>query len=504
MNEQSTILIVDDQKVMRDTIALLLGRENYDLRFAENGQAALTKAAQLPPDIILLDIMMPGLDGFEVCRRLRAHPVLATVPIVMVTALNDRASWVTGIEAGADDFVFKPFDTVELRTRVRNITQLNRYRRLVVEQMKFDWVIDQTDDGFVMLDEAGNITYANPRARFFLEMPTRGTSFETASFVELAQQHFQLEPKEAWQNWPNRPPHEMSRYLVRPETHTAKAFWLNLEVLNLPPGAGVAQVVRLRDVTKQMDLQQDMWRFQHMVFHKLRTPLAVSLSSVELLARHTDQITPDKVQQLSQRALGGMERLRDEINDVLQYMRAPALARPGEGFEMADLKSLIQKTCQELNIRRLQTAGLENLDHIRLPLTRRTVELIVWEILENAHKFHPQHNPLIQLFASQLKSGEVGIWLGDNGLTLSPEQLAQVWVPYYQGEKSFTGEVAGMGLGLSVVASLIWQVGGRCRMYNRQGEPGVVVEIVLPPADRGVATNSSVATPSVEEVPLES
>jgi K+-sensing histidine kinase KdpD len=108
------------------------------------------------------------------------------------------------------------------------------------------------------------------------------------------------------------------------------------------------------------------------------------------------------------------------------------------------------------------------------------VDAILWEVLENAKKFHPRHEPAIQVFGFHMKSQEVGIWIGDDGRTLSPEQLAQVWTPYYQAEKSFTGEVSGMGLGLPMVASLIWGVGGRCRMYNRPGEPGVIVELIVP------------------------
>ena len=75
----------------------------------------------------------------------------------------------------------------------------------------------------------------------------------------------------------------------------------------------------------------------------------------------------------------------------------------------------------------------------------------------------------------------------DDGLALSPEQLAQVWTPYYQGEKYFAGEVTGMELGLPMVASLVWGVGGTCRIHNREEGPGVVVELVLPLAENGGA-----------------
>ena len=128
------ILIVDDEPIGRQAIASLLVGQDYALAFAETGAEALEQAARLLPDLILLDVMLPGIDGFQVCRNLRADPTLAQVPVVMVTALDDQESRVQGIESGADDFVSKPFNRAELRARVRTITRLNRYRSLLNER----------------------------------------------------------------------------------------------------------------------------------------------------------------------------------------------------------------------------------------------------------------------------------------------------------------------------------------------------------------------------------
>lgn len=480
MANQSSILIVDDQKVMRDTIALLLGKDNYKLSFAENGPKAIEKAVEIQPDIILLDVMMPGMDGFEVCRHIRKHPIISAVPIIMVTALNDRKSWVEGIESGADDFVFKPLDTVELRTRVKNITQLNRYRRLLVERLKFDWVIEQADEGYLMLNEQEQIVYANPKARQYLSFSVDSISLGRDSFLELAQKQYHLEPQEAWDTWPSETVGEVARYLVRPETHSAKAFWLEIEQLDLPPGVDIARLIRLRDVSEQMDLQRDVWRFHYMVFHKLRTPLAVVLNSLELLARHTPSLDQDKILELSERALTGGKRLQGGVNDVLEFVQATSLAKPGMGFDLAQLSKLSERLGEELGIASLLIAGLDKLHGTRIVLSAQAIETILREVLENAKKFHPDGKPTVQIFASLLKSNRVGLWIGDDGMTLPPEQLAQAWTPYYQGEKSFTGEVSGMGLGLPLVAMLIWGIGGNCRMYNRPEESGVVVELMLP------------------------
>lgn len=130
----STVLIVDDNATARETLAAMLEGEQYDLQMAKDGAQALLMLEQLRPDVILLDIMMPGMDGFEVCRRIRATPSLAEVPIIVLTALDDRDSLLKAIEAGADDFLSKPPDRREILARVRTITRLNRYRTLMEQR----------------------------------------------------------------------------------------------------------------------------------------------------------------------------------------------------------------------------------------------------------------------------------------------------------------------------------------------------------------------------------
>lgn len=130
----SIVLIVDDDVTARETLIAILEGEGYELQEAKDGLQALRMLKQVQPDLILLDVMMPGMDGFEVCRRIRATPPLAEVPILLLTALDDRDSLLRGIESGADDFLSKPPDRRELIARVRTITRLNRYRTLVEQR----------------------------------------------------------------------------------------------------------------------------------------------------------------------------------------------------------------------------------------------------------------------------------------------------------------------------------------------------------------------------------
>jgi signal transduction histidine kinase len=130
----STLLIVDDDPTARETLVSMLEGKDYQLELVTNGAQALQTLDKLQPDLILLDVMMPGMDGFEVCRRIRSNPKLAEIPIILLTALDDRASLLMGIESGADDFISKPVDRHELNARVRTITRLNRYHILMEQR----------------------------------------------------------------------------------------------------------------------------------------------------------------------------------------------------------------------------------------------------------------------------------------------------------------------------------------------------------------------------------
>ncbi|HEU5097572.1 MAG TPA: response regulator, partial [Roseiflexaceae bacterium] len=199
MNQMIHVLVVDDEPLGRETLAALLSPLGYQLHFAANGAEALRLAMAIPPDLVLLDVMMPGMDGFEVCQHLRADASLADVPVIMLTALDDRESRLRGIEVGADDFVSKPYDRVELRARVKTITRLNRYRRLVSERAKFEWVVEHSDDGYLVVEQSGAISYANPRARFYLGARLEGDLADT--FLDLALSQYRLEPSSGWPEW---------------------------------------------------------------------------------------------------------------------------------------------------------------------------------------------------------------------------------------------------------------------------------------------------------------
>jgi adenylate cyclase len=133
VTEPGVVLVVDDQAPNRRLLEAVLEPRGYRVVSAESGEEALRLLAEDPPDVVLLDIVMPGIDGYEVCRRIRENEATAVLPVVMITASGQQEK-LRATEAGADDFVTKPFDRAELLARVKSLVRISRYHRTIQRQ----------------------------------------------------------------------------------------------------------------------------------------------------------------------------------------------------------------------------------------------------------------------------------------------------------------------------------------------------------------------------------
>jgi putative two-component system response regulator len=173
---QSLVLVVDDDQALRKGMTFLLGKEGYSTIEAENGVSALEKIESEQPDLVLLDLMMPELDGMEVCKQLKRNEDTRLIPVIMITAVNNQSEKIKAIESGADDFLNKPVNLAELRARTRSLLRMKHLNDL--------------------LDRADNVIAAMANAIEAKDQYTEGHNERVSSLAVMLAEAAGLGPKQ--------------------------------------------------------------------------------------------------------------------------------------------------------------------------------------------------------------------------------------------------------------------------------------------------------------------
>ncbi len=476
----ATILVVDDDPLTLEMMQDLLSDAGHQVRVARDGFEALDQVAESPPDLVLLDVMMPGMDGITVCRRLRQDPRTRELPVVLITALTDRRDRLAGLEAGADEFLSKPVDPAELVTRVNTIVRLNRYRRLQRERAKFEWLVQSLDVGIVLLDDAGRITYANPCARQWLALEDEAD--ESASFVTIAARHFQWRPEQSWDDLVASD--FCPCFLVRPFSSAAPELWLRVEGQRLPapdPDDPSVWAVRMTDVTAEQIRWRQANTFFDILSHKLRTPVTLALGSLEFVLDAPEEEREARIRETSYILMHGVRDLHHQLEEALAFVEAIEEPETDPPLSSAELDTLAKRLLAEAGIEPERYRVEIPLDLPPLRLGRLRMEVVLRQLIDNAVKFHPERSPRVEIVAQPRDAEVVRLSVTDDGSGIPPEEQDRVWQPFYQVDSQGTGQVPGLGLGLPLVASYVWSVGGDVGIESKLGE-GTCVWLDIPVA----------------------
>jgi two-component system cell cycle sensor histidine kinase/response regulator CckA len=326
MQTPSTVLIVDDEPLGRRLLEDMLVDQGYRLVSADTGLDAVDKAKEFTPDIVLLDVMLPDIDGFEVCRRLRADGELREVPIIFLTALDDRPSRLAGIEAGGDDFLTKPYDVTELRLRVRTITQLNRHRQLLAERANSQRIIDASPNGLVILDREGTIHLTNPAMQDLCQLQS-GEEWTGRNVTSLVAPNDTVRFS-AWLRDFSRGESRSSSLELELLHTKGKSFPAELTASAFSWNGQMAIQVHVRDLTEKKRLEGQLLHTQRLqslgtlasgVAHDLNNVLSPIFSGISLFR---DELKDESNLRLLAVMESSANRGRDIVKQILTFSRS--------------------------------------------------------------------------------------------------------------------------------------------------------------------------------------
>ncbi len=480
------ILVVDDEPKNAKLLAAHLTVQNYDVVTAANGEEALRIAGAGGVDVVLSDVMMPAMDGFEVTRRLRADPRTRLMPIVLITALTDVDDRIRGIEAGCDDFISKPFDKQEVLARVKTLVQINYYRSLVDEKQKLDDIIDHADNGILLLEPDGAITRMNRQAANLLAIDQ---DHLPADLMAHLSETFAV--KCAGDAPPDLRARALDFELERLETASTRQRIIAVRTTPVrnPAGQLSSIVLICTDITEQRLEEMRKQDFLSLISHKLRTPIAVITAHASILVDQILGPISDQQREALDTIIEKSHGLAELIGKLLSFSTIYSQALDPSTEPIA-LSTHLPALRDRWLARQSMPSNRKMQIDLSCPEAQTTVvvnptylDLIFTNLWENAAKFN-ERDPVCIGVAVTPDAQRVRITVSDNGLGIPPEEHERILEPFYQVEKYFTGNVEGAGLGLALVKRLVTGYGGTIGVRSVLNE-GTTFTFTLPaaPAD---------------------
>jgi PAS domain S-box-containing protein len=499
------ILVVDDNADMREYLRQLLC--DWTIEIATDGVHALEAARERRPDLVITDVMMPRLDGFGLLRELRRDPRTDAVPVLMLSARAGEEARVSGLSAGADDYVIKPFSARELTARVRSLLAVSRARREAeLQKRHLHSLFMQAPTPIVMMRGPEHVVeLANP-----LTCEVWGRSEQellgrplVEALPELVDQPFKQRLDEVLRSGVAQVGKEMPARLDRYGTGALETVFFNFVYAPLRgvDGAIDGILVMAFDVTDEVTARNEMSRlrasaeganrakdeFLAMLGHELRNPLAPILTALQLMTLRGDAGAL-KERTVIDRQVRHLMRLVDDLLDVSRIARGKVDLRrqPVEiGHIVANAvetsSPLLEERHHRLDVD-VPASGLLVLGDV----TRLTQ--VVVNVLSNAAKYTERHG---QIRVAAAKAGDfVEVRVRDTGAGISAEMLPRVFELFSQERQTLDRAHGGLGLGLTIVRSLIELHGGSVEAHSDGVGQGseFVLRLPLAPAESGART----------------
>ncbi len=490
------ILLVDDNADMRSYAAGLL-RPRWDVQEIADGSAALEAARAQPPDLVTTDIMMPGLDGFELLRALRADPLTGDVPVIMLSARANAEARIDGVDAGADDYLVKPFTARELVARV-NLQMTMRQARAAINKQRaelYETFMQAPVPICVLRGRDLTFEMANPLyCKFVGRAPAAVVGRPLAEvFPELVGQGFDEMLLEVMRSAAAKTVDEVLISLdLKGDGSLEETYWSFVYAPLRDVAGRVDRVLAVSNNTteyvrtrKDLEFQRQRAEssgrakdeFLAMLGHELRNPLAPILTALQLMALRGDD-THERA--IIERQTKHLVRLVDDLFDVSRITRGQVTLNR-ERCEMSDIVSagiemaspLLEKRGHTLTVDVPQRSFLVEGDRSRLAQ-------VVSNLLTNAAKYTERGGTIH--VALRKTDGWLELSVRDSGIGITPSMLPLVFDLFSQERQTIDRAQGGLGLGLAIVRSLVRLHGGDVAAHSQGREAGSEFVVRLPVA----------------------
>ena len=431
------VLLADDNADMREYLSRLLA-DHWEVEAVGDGRVALEAVHRRRPDLVLSDVMMPGLDGFGLVRALRTDPATRSLPVILLTARAGEGDCVGGLEAGADDYVVKPFTARELLARVRVHLELARLRR--ESEVELLAVLGSIADGFVAIDREWRLTYANRNAELLAGVGGG-----------------ELVGKVLWDALPRlASPADRLRYEEAMSEAGPMEFEIedavgerSFRVRACPSDEGVG--LYFFDVTERKRGDASLRQFIAYAAHELKTPLGLLVATASLLSETGEAITSSRLERAIDIIARQGERAQVLINDLLDLSTSEHdTAVDLESVSLAAVTRAAIEATPSLPDRFLV---VDIADDLRVRAEPKRLERVLINLLTNAYRYGGDTITL----KAEVADTTVEVVISDNGPGVPEELVPRLFEPFTRARG---GDSAGSGLGLAIVRALIAGLGG--------------------------------------------
>ncbi|MCA1992091.1 MAG: response regulator [Coleofasciculus sp. S288] len=494
------ILLVDDIVANLNLVSDFLLEAGFEVLTAKSGFQALKILERASPALILLDVVMPEMDGFETCRRLKASEKTKDIPVIFMTAVADTsnpADKVKGLTLGAVDYISKPIQLEEVLARIKTHLQLRSLTKQLQEQnallqqeicareaaakhrkqaeatlqeaeRRWRSLLENVQLVVVGLDQRGNVEYVNP---FFFSLTgytqaeVLGKNWFETFIPPSHQQQFQIIFREILEH--NLHPYHQNPILTKSGEERLIAW--NNTLLQDAEGNIVGTMSIGEDITQRQAIERMKKEFISIVSHELRTPLTAIRGSIGLVATGIYDNKPEKAKRMLEIARTSSDRLVRLVNDILDLERLDS-GKVTLVKEVCDAAALMQRSVEAV-----QTLA----DSAAITICVTPVSAQVWaapdsiiqtltNLLSNAIKFSPSNSTIT--LSTQLQSDCVLFQVKDQGRGIPTDKLETIFGRFQQVDVSDSRHKGGTGLGLAICQSIIQQHDGRIWVESTLGE----------------------------------